>query len=300
MIAHVPKVEPAANGASDFADINLDDGVPKIDLSFGPTESKDSGGIGSLGGWGGNTWNTGSNWNFGGADTTTTDIADSFSRATKESTSDTTASNAWSFGGNKKNQKKKTTTSGFDSFNFGALDEEKDDEKAEEDKVANTDNWGTFTTAGKKDKKPKKKGAFDDILNDPDPNTIGTALPDPEHAAGDSWNAWGNPLAKNKKGKKGDEEMPPPPHPPAIQHVPSEPAADEWVGFGTKKGGKKGKKIVEVDESAVVAPEPEPEADPAWGTFGKKEKKKGKKEAEKFEEATNSGVAETEAGVDMG
>ena len=117
----MPKVEPAANGTSDFADINLDDSVPKIDLSFGPNESKDSG---PFGGWGGSTWNTGSNWNFSGADTTTTDIADSFSRATKESTTDTTASNAWSFGGNKKNQKK-TTTSGFDSFNFGTLDDEK-------------------------------------------------------------------------------------------------------------------------------------------------------------------------------
>ena len=304
--AHVPKIEPAANGTSDFADINLDDSVPKIDLSFGPMEIKDSSGFGSFGGWGGGggggtAWNTGSNWNFSGADTATTDIADSFARATKESTTDTIDSNTWSFGGNKKNQKKKTTTGGFEAFNFGALDEEKEDEKAKVDQLGGNDDCETFTAAGKKEKVSKKKGTFDDTSNNPDPNTIGTALADPELAAADSWNTWGVSSAKKKKGKKGEEEMAPLPHPVAVQHVSSEPAIDEWGGFGNKKGGKKGKKIVEVDEPTVVAvPEGEPEPDAAWGTIGKKEKKKARKEAEKIEEPAVTMIPEVEPEVDIG
>lgn len=290
------KIEPAAQGTNDFADINLDDSVPKLDLSFGPTETKESGGFS----WGGgaSAWNAGSSWTFGGADIATTDIADSFSRATKDSTTDTTDGNAWSFGGNKKNQKK-TTTSGFDFGNFGALDEEDEDEQAEEDKVGGNDNWGTFTAAGKRDKKSKKKGTFDDISNDPDPNTIGTALAEPEPAAEDSWNTWGTSSTKKKKGKKGEDEVPPVQPPAAAVHAPVEPAVDEWGGFGTKKGGKKGKKITEVNEPAVaVVPEPEPEVDAGWGTFGKKEKKKGKKELEKLEEPAVTIVPEPEPEAD--
>lgn len=280
--------------------------MPKIDLSFDPVDTKDTGGFSSFGGWGGgSTWNTGNNWNFSGADTATTDIADSFSKATKESTN-TTDSNAWSFGGNKKNQKKKTTTStsGFDFGNFGALDEDKEDETAGEDKVGGNGDWGTFTATGKKEKKTKKKGTLDDASNDPDPDAIGTALADPEPAAEESWGtAWGTTSAKKKKGKK-DEEMPPPPPPAAVVHAPAEPAADEWGGFGTKKGGKKGKKITEVDEPAVPAiaalPETEPDGDAGWGTFGKKEKKKGKKEPEKVEEPAITIVPEPNLEVDAG
>ncbi len=277
--------------------------MPKIDLSFGPTETKETGAFSSFGGWGGgSTWNTGSNWNFSGADTASTDIADSFSRTSKESTTDTAGSNAWSFGGNKKNQKK-TTTTGFDFGNFGALDEENEDERVEDSKVGGNDNWGAVTAPGKKDKKSKKKGTFDDITNDPDPSTIGTALVDPEPAAEDSWNTWGTTSAKKKKGKKGEEEVPPPPPPPpaAAVHAPPESVADEWVGFGTKKGGKKGKKITEADDPAVaVVPEPEPEGDAGWGTFGKKEKKKGKKEPEKVEEPAITVVPEPKPDADAG
>lgn len=296
------KVEPAVNGTSDFADINLDDGAPKIDLSFGPTETKDGGGFSSFGGWGGG----GSTWNFSGADTGTTDIAESFSKATKESTMDTTDTNGWSFdsfGGNKKIQKKKTTTttSGFDFGNFGALDEEKEEDKAEDDKVEGNNHWGTFTAAGKKDKKSKKKDAFEDTINDPDPDTIGTALADPEPAADDSWSAWGTSSTKKKKGKKGEEDVPPPQPPAAAVHSPAEPAADEWGGFGTKKGVKKGKKITEVDEPFVTAvPGPDLEDDAAWGTFGKKEKKKGKNEPEKVEETATTVLPEMEPEVDAG
>lgn len=266
--------------------------MPKIDLSFGPTETKDSGAFSSFSGWGGSTWNTGSNWNFSGADTTTTDIADSFSRATKESTNDATDSSAWSFGGNKKNQKKTTTTSGFDFGNFGALEEERDEDNKGV-QVEGKGVWGAFPAAGKVDKKSKKKGAFEDASSDPDPNAIGTALADPQPAAEDSLKTWGAASTKKKKGKKGEEEMPLAPTPAAAAHVPADPAADEWGGFGIKKGGKKGKKITEIDEPIVTTvPEPEPEGDAGWGSFSKKEKKKGKKENDFLEEPATSMVPE--------
>ena len=301
--AHVPKIEPTTNGTSEFADISLHDNAPKIDLSFDQTETKDSGSFGQFGGWGGGggPWNTGSNWNFNGADTATTDIADSFARATQDSAADTTDNNNWSFGGNKKNQKKKTTSSGFDSFNFGALNEEVEDEKAEENKVEGNGYWGTSTATGKKEKKGKKKGAFDDISNDPDPNTIGTALADPEPVAGDSWNAWGDTSAKKKKGKKGEEEWLAASQTAAAVNVSTEPAAHDWLGFDTKKAGKKGKKIMDVDEQAIVAaPEPEAESDAVWATFGKKDKKKGKKETEKVEDVADATVPEAELEFDFG
>ena len=294
--AHVPKIEPTTNGTNEFADISLNDNAPKIDLSFDPTETKGSGGFGSFGGWGGGgPWNTGSNWNFNGADNATADIADSFARATQDSAADTTDSNTWSFGGNKKNQKKKTTSSGFDSFNFGAVNEEVEDEKAEEDKVEGNEHWEISTAAGKKEKKTKKKATFGDISNNPDPNTIGTALADPEPAAGDPWNAWGDNSAKKKKGKKGEEEVLASSQTAAVVNVSSEPAVDEWALFDTKKAGKKGKKIIDVDEPAVVAaPEPEPEP---WAAFGKKEKKKGKKELEKVEDL--AATTAPEAGLEI-
>ena len=165
--------------------------------------------------------------------------------------------------------------------------------------MGGNNDWGTSTAAGKKDKKPKKKTAFEDVPNDPDPNTIGTALADPEPAAENSWNAWGASSTKKKKGKKGEEEVTSPPPPAAAVNAPAEPAADEWGGFGTKKGGKKGKKITEVDEPAVaVVPEPEPEDDGGWATFGKKEKKKGKKEPEKVEETAISAEPESKPEAD--
>ena len=265
--------------------------MPKLDLSFDPPETKDSGGLGSFGWGGGSNWNTGSSWNFSGVDPGPTNIADSFSMATKESMADTTGSNAWSFGGNKKNQKK-TTTSGFD---FGIGEE---DEGEEEDKIGGNGDWANFTAGGKKDKK-SKKGNLDNASDDPNLDTIGTALTDPEPAAGNAWPAWGTTPFNKKKGKKG-EDMAPPPPPAAAVHTPAEPVNDEWGGFGTKKGGKKGKKITEVDEPAVTfVPEPEPEAENGWSsTFGKKEKKKGKKEPEKVEDPPVTTVPEPKPEAD--
>lgn len=82
-----------------------------------------------------------------------------------------------------------------------------------------------------------------------------------------------------------------------------EPPLDDFVGFGTKKTKKAGKKITEVVEDPIfaVVPEPEPEADiGGWGSFGKKDKRKGsKKESEKVEEVITA-LPEPEPEADAG
>ena len=204
-----------------------------------------------------------------------------------------------SFGGNKKN-KKKTTTSNFDFGDFGALNEEEEEKKTEESKANVDDGWGMFGS-GKKDKKTKKKNTFEDTVGDPELSTIGTALADPGPVVEDTWvGGWGTSTAKKdkKKGKKGEEETP---DPPAQAPTAPEPAAvDEWPGFGTKKNKKGGKKIIEIEEPTVnVMPEPEPEADIGWGSFGKREKKKSKKELEKAEEPSISALPDVEPDPDL-
>ena len=282
----------------------MDDDPPKLDLSLGGTEQKDTG-FGGIGEWNSSSWNTASNWNFSGADTGGTDIADSFSKSTKDTAMNSEDSGAWSFGGNKKN-KKKTTTSGFDFGNFGALEETKEeDTTAANTKAADGDDWGAgFTAAGnagKKDKKSKKKNAFEDIPNDPDANAIGTALAEPEPLAEDSFGAWGTTSTKKdkKKGKKTEDSMPPP-NPPASEAAVEAAAVDEWGGFGNKKDKKKGKKITEEEPALTVVPEPEPEPDAGWGSFAKKDKKKSKKESDKIEEPTPTVSQDPEPELDSG
>ena len=296
------------SGGNNFDDINLNDDAPQLDLDFGSTEKKDS--SFGFGGWGGagtstgaSTWATGNTWSFGN-ETASTEIADSFSKAT---TTDATDTGAWSFGGNKKNKKKTTATNGFDFGDFRALDEEQGDvAKAEETNDGVGDDWGaTFTTAGKKGKKDKKKGIFGDTSNEPDPSSIGTAITEPKLETDDSWGTgWGATATKTKKkGKKGEEEAPLPP-PPAPTAPMETTATEDWGVFGTKKDKKKGKKITEIEEpAATVVPEaePEPEPDTGWGSFGKKDKKKaGKKEPEKVEEPVIAAFQDPEPELDFG
>ncbi|KAL6717951.1 hypothetical protein ACLMJK_004036 [Lecanora helva] len=284
------------NGTSNFDNIDLNDDAPQLDLDFGSNEKKTSGF--GFGGWGGTTsWDTGNSWSFGN-DAGTTDIADSFAKAT---TTDTGDSGTWSFGGNKKNKKK--TTGGFDFGNFGALNEDKEEAKAEEAQVGGDDDWSAgFTTTNKKGKKDKKKGLLGDSSIEPDSGAIGTAIAEPEPAADDAWGTgWGVTTAKNKKkGKKGEEETPP--APPPAPAAPAESGLDDWGGFGSKKDKKKGKKITEVEEpAAAVVPDPEPDIDLGWSSFGKKDKKKGgKKEAEKIEEPAIVAVPDPEPELDFG
>ncbi|KAL2043441.1 hypothetical protein N7G274_003748 [Stereocaulon virgatum] len=280
-----------------FDDISLDD-TPKIDLDFGIKDNKGSS-TSAFSGWN-STWNTGGGWGFGaGADHGSTDIADSFSKTTKDTADIADTANSWSFGGNKKN-KKKTTSTGFEFGDFSTL-EEKEEEKVGEVETGGDDDLGTFGSAGKKDKK-KKKSAFEDSATEPDLATIGTAIIEPDHVAGDTWGSgWGTTTTKKKKGKRGEEETQAPPPPPLT--APEAAAADEWGGFGTKKNKKGGKKITEIEEPAILAaPDAglEPEADTGWGAFGKKEKKKGKTEAEKVEGSTVTAPPEVDQEPDLG
>ena len=274
----------------------MNDDAPKIDLSFGD-KGESKGSDFGFGGWGSSTWNAGSKWDFSAADAGTTDIADSFSKSTKDTPAE--ENSVWSFGGNKKNTKKKTTTSGFDFGDFGALDESKEDElKLEDTKATGDEGWGPFGTANKKDKKVKKKSVVGDTNNDViDVNTIGIATDEPA-AADDSWSAWGTTAKKDKKkkDKKAEEDVPTiPPPPPPPPPVAAADTTDEWGTFSTKKDKKKGKKITEVEEPPAVKEEPEVD-DFSWGSVGKKDKKKGKKDVEKVEEPA---VTKEEPEVDL-
>lgn len=291
-----PTPDPAANNPSTgtFDEINLGDS-PKLDLSFGDTGTKAIGNSFGLGGWGVSGWGTTtSKWDFNAADTGGTDITEK-PKDTKDSLSEGGDTSIWSFGSNKKNKKKTTSTSaGFD-FGLGTLDENKVDETT---KTAEADDWGTFAPAGGKAKKDKKKNAFEDIGAEPDISGLGTALEEPTTTAGDSWSAWGTASTKKdrKKGKKGDEEVPSvPPQPLAAPKDP--PAEDDWGGFGSKKTKKKGKTAITGEhlEEPLVAvgakAEPAAEADDGWGSFNtKKDKKKGKKTQAEEQDQVTTGI----------
>ena len=209
----------------------------------------------------------------------------------------------WSFGSNKKN-KKKTTTTGFD-FALGAVDESREDETS---KSVEVDSWGAPAPVGGKAKKDKKKSAFEDMGTEPDHFGVGTALEEPTAAADDSWTAWGATSAKKdkKKGKKGAEQEVAPISslpPPAPKEVSPN---DDWGAFNTKKNKKKSKNASadeQVEEPLMlVDTAPEPEADNGWGSLsGKKDKKKGKKTLiEEQHQETETGDKETNVGADFG
>ena len=284
-----------------FDDINLGDS-PQLNLSFGDTGTKGTGSSFDFGSWGGSWGNTTSKWEFNAADTGNTDITDN-SRDTKDTSLDSGESGMWSFGSNKKN-KKKTTTSGLD-FALGAVDESKEDEIS---RTAEADNWGAFAPTGGKAKKDKKKSAFEDIGSEPDLSGIGTALEEPTAAAEDQWPVWGTASAKKdkKKGKKGAGEesaqiSPPPPV------APKEVSPDDgWGATNTKKNKKRSKNAnaeEHVEEPLVVVdPVLEPEVDNGWGSSsGKKDKRKGKKTmVEEQHQEAETGEKETSVGVDFG
>ena len=283
-----PPPDPPTNM---FDDINLlDDPAPQLDLSFGGTDNKDKGSTFGFGGWG-SSWNTGNKWDINETDAAEADVAgEKAVKDTKAAIGDAGESNVWSFGGNKKN-KKKTTTSGFDFSDFG-LDEMKEEEPAmKENKAGEEDDWGGFMSVGKKDKKKGKKGTGEEAIKAPEPAIIDVPLSDPVAAGDSSWGGWGAASSKKdaKKGKKAVTEVDPPvndvPQPPPV--APTETTGDdEWGTFGPKKDKKKGKKgaieepTIAEEPAAVIVPDPEPVADESWGAFStKKDKKKGKKGA---------------------
>ena len=256
-------------------------------MSFGDIGTKEpaSSGFGfGVGGWGGG-WagagvaasKTSTDWSFTGVGSTNTEVTDNKNSKTTKSTSTASSENqTWSFGGNKSN-KKKTTTSGFDFGNFDALDEQEEQVKLEDPDAAENvveDNWDVYKPVIKDSKKKKKPGADDtpkatDPVVEPLPETVDEGVTDV--TGGSAW-AFGK---KDKKKAKGiDESQVPAPTPAA----PVETAADDAWGFG-----KSNKKKSKATDASSVAPPPsaapiEVVTDDTWAPSGtKKDKKKGKR-----------------------
>ncbi|MCJ1400175.1 hypothetical protein MMC11_003379 [Xylographa trunciseda] len=324
-------VDPTTTSA--FENINLLDdgaGAPKIDMSFGDIGTKEP--ASSAFGFTASSWGTGwaaggggaskssIGWGFTGADSTNTDVTDSKSSKTTKPTSTVSSENqTWSFGGNKSN-KKKTTTSGFDFGDFGNLNEQEEELKPEDSESAEDgarDTWGDLMSGNKNDKK-KKKAGVDDPVKPTEPVMNDLSEIADEGVADSSWaDQWGGFGKKDKKkGKGGDEPLvTPAAHAESALDdtwgtgkgtkkkgkttdvssvqtslpAASEVVADEkWVPFSTKKekDNKKGKKIgVEEisprdEKPAGLDVVPEPGGDIEWNSFTtKQEKKKGKKNA---------------------
>ncbi|MCJ1475969.1 hypothetical protein MMC13_004633 [Lambiella insularis] len=282
---------------NNFDEINLlDDYAPKIDLSFGDTSAKETSSSGFA--FGGSTWGSGwksssNDWNFDAADTNTTDATESkASKTTKQTTG--SSENTWSFGGIKGNKKKTTVPGGLDFGDLGALDEDEDTKLKDEDPTENGagNDWNTFTSVNKNDKK-KKKGDTDDKPKTTAPVIdVLSEITDPN----DTWSAWGPKKDKDKKRGKNEPDSSPLAE---VVEVVEAAAEDDWMTSGAKKEKKKaGKKAIvpetsKLDETPIAAVVPEPVDDTGWGTFGTKAGKgKGSKKtkveevkvAEKIEE----------------
>ena len=234
-------------GASAFADVALDDDVPKINMSFGTIkdDKPSSSGFG-LGSWGngiGSTWGLGggktttsNTWGFDALNGDSTDITTTNSSKDTKSPSTDASEPSWSFGGNKKN-KKKETASAFDfgnlgtdegqeiELNFGETGDSNPAAPAEEDPWASS--FTAVKKGGKKDK--KKKGAIEELPEHEAP-VVDVPLKDQTVDTFGGFGSW----AKPKKDKVIDVPIPPPPAPMA-------PIEDAWSAPTTTKGKKKKK-----------------------------------------------------------
>ena len=299
-----PDPEPAPAKASTtfdaFHKIKLDDTGPMLDLSFGPLDTKTSGGGGGFGAWS-SSWNTGT--------TTTWDFSSTTAAAEAKSEDTAIDNNPWSI--NRGKPKKENT-----SFSFGALDEpetkEEDEEKPEKEEKKEDNDFGFgFTPIGKKEKKKKKGGMFDfddekkeePKKDQPPPVIEEPAKPD----AIDDWGGgWGTTSkTKKKNGKKAEPE----PVPEPAKEEPKEEFKtsfldDDWGFRTTKKEKKKGKAAIEEVtkvEEPVVAEKAESVVEEddvgSWGSWGlaKKDKKKNAKAKEESPEPIVESTALTKA-----
>ena len=265
-----------------FDNIDLNDtggSAPKLDLNFGlnDKDNKSSGfGFGSSG-WGPwGTSNASKSWDFANIENNEKDG------------DDLQFDSAWGYGSNKKEKVKNKANDGFD-FDFGNTDGSGDvGNGAPETKPDNE--WGQFTSVGKKDKKKKKGGVLEEVSIEPVVIDV-PAPPAPATTGIDGWDTWGK---KDKKKKKGDTEgLPPMPPPPPSAPIDEKKEDDDiWANFGSKKDKKKNRKS-DPDPVSESVPEPEKEpesaaADDIWSFGSKKDKKKGKKpgneNVDKFEE----------------
>ncbi|EER44363.1 conserved hypothetical protein [Histoplasma capsulatum H143] len=247
---------------SSFQDVNLNDGVPQLDLSFDTGDTNKTTGF-SFGGWG-NSWNTGAKGDLGLADNKAKDEK-------KDDGVDTL--DAWAPVG-KKGKKKNTTTNSFELGDLGdsnELDNGTGDANVDE-KKKEENTWASFAVVGKKEKKPKK-GA-DTIIEEAPSNPEPVSGPVPV----DEWSGWSTSTKDDKKKKKKLKGTNPFD---AIEETPkeSEPVAepaggdDTWGTWGDKAKKSNAKTVGEPPTEPDQQPEPVDES--TWASIpSKKEKKK--------------------------
>ncbi|CAD0094418.1 unnamed protein product [Aureobasidium mustum] len=176
------------------------------------------------------------------------------------------------FGGSKKDKKKKTNAFnfGFEDADDGAMPGESAPQPAEEEPKADDNPWAAFGS----EKKKNKGGAVEEPpLASPEPEPEAIAVQSPDDPADDF--SWGMSAKDKKKAKKAAkaaaqaavlaepepepivvvEESPPEPEASPAESEPAPPPQDDWFGWGTA-GKKKGKKDAEEVPPEVPPPPP--------------------------------------------
>lgn len=231
----------------------------------------------------GTDWNTSNILDGYGAEVPNTDITDTFNNAAMDQGS------AWDFTDSKK-KKKQTPLSGFGLGRFDNFETSEQQSKLDDTKDEGNGGWeGGFTSAGKTNKKNKKKSGIDDTAKEPTPIVTDAAVADSLNNAEDTLSPITTTSSKSnkKKGKKNSLDASISELPPVVQPPPSaEPPAEEELGsFTAGKNKKKEKKgaVPEADKqeeaSFDIGGEPDMDFGSGWG-FAKKGKKTGKKAEE--------------------
>lgn len=275
-----PAPDAHAIGSAPFDNVDLGD-TPHIDLSFsgdGPLNriepKMDFLDFGT-------SWNTPPLLDTYNNNTTTNHFTDTFNHTAMDE------GNSWGFSETKK-KKKQTTTSAFDFGNYDTHENLESHSKPDETKDVVKEIWGgAATSAGKKDKKGKKKGGADEFFDEPAGTVTEAATAEPLNKVEDTITPFVAASGKKdkKKAKKASLDA-------SIGELPSlspasppiEPAGEqEWASFGIAKDKKKGKKGLisepeKKDELAVTfGADPYNDLDFGWG-LPEKDKKMSKKE----------------------
>lgn len=176
------------------SNLGLDDRAPVVEHIFRPGEEIESGGLNSFGGWrGGSSANTAPNTSL-------------FSKAAKDSATDTTYSNTRSLGSNRNKQKDKITLTDLDSKKVEPFAERQGDE-AEDVNAGSDDDWGAFTTTStttKKKHEERRNDPVDGVFNVKNPMIMDKTFGKSEATAHDSWGAWG---VASSKGRKREDKV---------------------------------------------------------------------------------------------
>lgn len=231
----------------------------------------------------GTSWNTPNMLDTYGADAPNTDITDTFNSTAMDE------GGAWGFSETKK-KKKQTPISGFGLGKIDPYEPLEQQSKLNDTKEEGNGFWdGAVPSAGKKDKKGKKKGGTDDTSKEPAATVPDSAVTDSLNNAEDAFTPFATAMNKKdrKKAKKNSLDASISELPPVAQPTsPTEPPVEEeWGSFPTIKDKKKGKKGAIAEPEKQEEPSIDVGGDPGidftsgWG-FPKKDKKKGKKTGE--------------------